>query len=145
MHPFRGLEIAAKTRGEGEVVVYISDSDASFDELVNAMLNEGNEGFIFLVDFASEESWRNTMERHPSIIHFGCRYFKEEQKELKLDIAPELLGHLQFWLGLIEREDRVGFHSQQEICRVIKRNSDKLLSKVDDIIVSKEKKSNLSM
>ena len=113
VHPFRGLEIAARTRGEGEVVVYISDSDANFDELVNAMLNEGNESLIYLVDFTSEESWKSTMEKHPSIIHFGCRYFKEQQGEFKLDISPEFLKQMGFWLGLMERDDRVGFHSQQ--------------------------------
>jgi hypothetical protein len=145
MHPFRGLEIAAKTRGEGKVAVYISDSDANFDELVNAMLNEGNESLIYLVDFSSEASWKGTMEKHPSIIHFGCRYFKEEQKEVKFDISPELLRHLGFWLGLMERDDRVSFHSQQEICRLVKRNSDKLHSKVEGVIINKEKLSNLSV
>jgi hypothetical protein len=42
------------------------------------MLSDGSDGFIYLVDFTSEESWKNTMDKHPSIIHFGTRYYKEQ-------------------------------------------------------------------
>lgn len=52
------------------------------------MLNEGIDGLIYLLDFTSEESWRYAMDKHPSIIHFGARYYKGQQAVAKLDLSP---------------------------------------------------------
>lgn len=39
-HPFRGHEISSKPHSDSKTMVYISDNDAYFDELVDTMLNE---------------------------------------------------------------------------------------------------------
>jgi hypothetical protein len=96
--------LASKPHSDSKVLVYISDNDVNFDELVDTMLSESHDNFIFLVDFTTENSWRETMDKHPSIIHFGCRYYKAPQNTCKLDLAPEHFKQLDYWLTQIERD-----------------------------------------
>ncbi len=41
------------------------------------MLSELKENLIYFVDFTNDKSWRDTIDKHPSLITFGCRYYKE--------------------------------------------------------------------
>lgn len=62
------------------------------------------------MDFSTQDSWQKTMDRHPSIIHFGSRYYKELRSTIKLDLLPEQLKYLKFWLNMIERDEAVTIH-----------------------------------
>lgn len=129
-HPYRALDIIQRPKSDGKVVSFISDNDIYFDELVDVMLSEACENLVFLVDFSSEESWKKTMDKHPSITHFGCRYYKPVLKVPRIDLPAHHLNHLRFWLSQIQRTEPLSVYSQQEISMLIKRTSEKLHPKI---------------
>lgn len=70
------------------------------------------------------------MKIYPSIIHYGCRYFKQPTNSQKLSLSEIELPIFDTWIEVIGKLKVINWYSQQQISRLIPRNTDKLRQKL---------------
>lgn len=78
IHPFRAHEITAKSSTGNKIVVFSSNQDKYFDEIIELLISESKDNVMYAIDFNSELNWIKYVNKYPSLLSNGSRYYKKK-------------------------------------------------------------------